>query len=239
MLMKIESLPSLRDQVADHLRASIIGGVLKPGARLVERELCEQMGVSRPSVREALRQLENEGLITNLPNRGPIVVVVSAKAAAEIYEVRSALEGLAARLFARNASAEAMAKIKQCGDMLTATPKDAPASQYLALKDRFYATLLEGADNDVLSHLSGMALRRSYQLRNLSVAKTGRAEQSRKEVKKLVDALLARDSDAAEKACVEHIQNTAKAVFRALAHELESEQLQVEEKPKAKQVGRL
>jgi len=221
VLMKIESLPSLRDRVADQLRASIVEGVLKPGARLVERELCEQMGVSRPSVREAMRQLENEGLITNVPNRGPIVVVVSAKAAAEIYEVRSALEGLAARLFARNASQKAMAEIKQCCDMLIETPKDAPASEYLALKDRFYAILLEGADNEVLSHLSGMALRRFYQLRNLSVAKTGRAEESRKEIKKLVDALLLRDGDAAERACVEHIQNTAKAVFRALAHDLE------------------
>lgn len=219
VLMKIESLPSLRDQVAKQLRASIVDGVLKPGARLVERELCEQMGVSRPSVREAMRQLENEGLITNVPNRGPIVVVVSAKAAAEIYEVRSALEGLAARLFARNASEEAMAEIKQCCDMLIATPKDAPASEYLALKDRFYAILLSGAGNEVLSHLSGMALRRFYQLRNLSVAKTGRAEESRKEVKKIVDALLARDGDAAEQACIEHIQNTAKAVFQALPHE--------------------
>ena len=214
VLLRIETQPTLRDQVAARLRSSIIEGALKPGTRLVERELCEQLGVSRPSVREALRQLENEGLITNAPNRGPMVVVVSEKAAAEIYEVRSALEGLAARLFARNASAEVMAEIKNCCDMLVATPKHAPASEYLALKDRFYAILLKGADNEVLSHLSGMALRRFYQLRNISVAKTGRAEESRKEVKKLVDALLARDGEAAEKACIEHVQNTAKAVLK-------------------------
>jgi DNA-binding GntR family transcriptional regulator len=222
VLLKIENQPTLRDQVASRLRDSIIEGALKPGTRLVERELCEQLGVSRPSVREAMRQLENEGLITNLPNRGPIVVVLSEKAAAEIYEVRSALEGLAARLFARNASDEAMSEIKQCCDLLVATPKDAPASEYLALKDQFYAILLKGAGNEVLSHLSGMALRRFYQLRNISVAKTGRAEESRKEVKKIVDALLARQGDAAEKACIEHVQNTAKAVFQALEHELES-----------------
>lgn len=223
VLLRIESQPTLRDQVASRLRTSIVEGALKPGTRLVERELCEQLGVSRPSVREAMRQLENEGLITNLPNRGgPIVVVLSERAAAEIYEVRSALEGLAARLFAVKASDEAMAEIKQCCDMLVATPKDAPASEYLALKDRFYAILLKGAGNEVLAHLSGMALRRFYQLRNISVAKTGRAEESRKEVKKIVDALLARDGDAAEKACIEHVENTAKAVFQALEHDLES-----------------
>ncbi len=214
--MKVETPPSLRDQVASQLRASIIGGSLKPGTRLVERELCEQMGVSRPSVREAMRQLENEGLITNLPNRGPIVAVVSQKVAADIYEVRSAIEGLAARLFARNASEEAMAEIKQCCQDLLDLPKKAPPLEYLALKDKFYSILLNGAGNEMLAHLGGMALRRFYQLRNLSVAKTNRGDASRKEIKKFVDALVLRDEDAAARACVEHIENTEKAVTRAL-----------------------
>ena len=216
VLMKVEMPPSLRDQIASQLRASIVDGTLKPGTRLVERELCEQMGVSRPSVREAMRQLENEGLITNLPNRGPIVVVVTQKAAANIYQVRSAIEGLAARLFARNASDAAMAAIKQCCQDLLDMPKKAPALEYLALKDRFYEILLDGAGNEMLAHFGGMALRRFYQLRNLSVAKTNRADESRKEIKKLVDALVARNEDAAAQACIEHIENTARAVTRAL-----------------------
>ena len=214
--LKVEIPPSLRDQVADRLRASIVDGTLKPGTRLVERELCEQMGVSRPSVREAMRQLENEGLITNLPNRGPIVTTVSQQAAANIYEVRSALESLAARLFARNASKEQMEAIRQCCDELQNVPKNAPALEYLAVKDRFYAILLEGTGNDFLIHLGGMTLRRFYQLRNISVAKTDRADQSRSEVKKLVKALLARDEEAAAKACADHVHNTAVAVARAL-----------------------
>lgn len=222
VLIKVETPPSLRDQVGNQLRLSIIEGVLKPGTRLVERELCQQMGVSRPSVREALRQLENEGLIVNLPNRGPIVAVVSPKAAADIYQVRSAIEGLAARLFARNASEEAIAEIKRCCQDLLSLPKRAPALEYLALKDRFYSILLAGSGNEMLAHLGGMALRRFYQLRNISVAKTGRADASRKEIKKLVDALVARDEEAAAKACIEHIENTAKAVIQALER-MESE----------------
>lgn len=216
MLEKVETPPSLRDQVANKLRTSIVDGTLKPGTRLVERELCEQLGVSRPSVREAMRQLENEGLITNLPNRGPIVAVVSKKVAADVYEVRSAIEGLAARLFARNASEEAIAEIKQCCQELLDMPKKASPLEYLALKDRFYSILLNGSGNEMLAHLGGMALRRFYQLRNLSVAKTNRAEESRKEIKKFVDALVARDEEAAFKACIEHIENTEKAVTRAL-----------------------
>jgi len=216
VLEKVETPPSLRDQVANKLRTSIVDGTLKPGTRLVERELCEQLGVSRPSVREAMRQLENEGLITNLPNRGPIVAVVSKKVAADVYEVRSAIEGLAARLFARNASEEAIAEIKQCCQELLDMPKKASPLEYLALKDRFYSILLNGSGNEMLAHLGGMALRRFYQLRNLSVAKTNRAEESRKEIKKFVDALVARDEEAAFKACIEHIENTEKAVTRAL-----------------------
>lgn len=216
VLLKIETPPSLRDQVAARLRTSIVDGTLKPGTRLVERELCEQMGVSRPSVREAMRQLENEGLITNLPNRGPIVAVFTQKTAADIYEVRSSLESLAARLFARNATDEDRQAIRQCCQELQNMSKKAHALEYLALKDRFYSILLKGSGNDLLAHLGGMTLRRFYQLRNISVAKTDRADASRKEIKKLVDALLARDEQAAARACVEHVENTAAAVFHAL-----------------------
>ena len=216
VLLKIETPPSLRDQVATRLRTLIVDGTLKPGTRLVERELCEQMGVSRPSVREAMRQLENEGLITNLPNRGPIVAVVTQKSSADIYQVRSALESLAARLFARHAGEEDRQAIRQCCQELQSMPKKAPALEYLALKDRFYSILLKGSGNDLLAHLGGMTLRRFYQLRNISVAKTDRADASRKEIKKLVEALLARDEEAAARACVEHVENTAAAVYQAL-----------------------
>jgi DNA-binding GntR family transcriptional regulator len=216
LLSKIESAPPLRDQVASQLRTSIINGTLGPGTRLVERELCAQMGVSRPSVREALRQLESEGLITNLPNRGPTVAIVTEKTAAEIYQVRSAIEGLAARLFARNASDDARAEIRQCCNELLRMPKSASALEYLALKDKFYSILLAGAGNEMLAHFAGVALRRFYQIRNLSVARTDRAEESRREIKDLVDALIARDEEAAARSCVAHIENTATAVLKAL-----------------------
>ena len=144
------------------------------------------------------------------------MVVVSRKVAADIYELRSALEGLAARLFARNASDEAMSAIKQCCDELLNMPKKTPGIEYLALKDRFYSILLNGTENEMLAHLGGMAVRRFYQLRNISVAKTDRRDESRKEIKKLVDALVSRDEEGASRACIEHVQNTANAVFRAL-----------------------
>ena len=102
--LRVISGPSLREQVAAKLRNAIAMGQFRPGERLVERELCEMTGVSRTSVREALRELEGDGLITTVPHRGPSVAVVTLDQARSIYEVRAVLEALAAKLFAENAT---------------------------------------------------------------------------------------------------------------------------------------
>ena len=94
----------LREQVLDVLRQAILDFRLKPGQRLIERELIEQIGVSRTTIREVLRELAAEGLVTTIPQKGAIVVVPTAEEAAEVYEVRAALEALAARRFVARAS---------------------------------------------------------------------------------------------------------------------------------------
>src|SRR6185369_7343119 len=103
--LRVERTPALiRSQVLENLRQAILDRRLAPGQRLIERELVELTGVSRTSVREALRELAAEGLVTAIPNRGTIVTSVSAEEARQLYEVRSALEALAGRLFVANAS---------------------------------------------------------------------------------------------------------------------------------------
>ena len=116
--MRVESLPNLREQVAERMRMAIATGRLPPGARLIERELCEMMGVSRTSLREALRELQADGLITNQHNKRLSVAVVTRGDAESIYEVRAVLEGLAARLFARNATTEQMAALRKSVERL-------------------------------------------------------------------------------------------------------------------------
>ncbi|MEI9803979.1 MAG: GntR family transcriptional regulator [Pseudolabrys sp.] len=94
----------LRTEIEIRLRSAITQGRFHAGERLIERELCEMLGVSRPSLREALRQLEAEELVTLVPNRGPVVSEIGIDEARDIYEIRATLEGLVARLFVRNAS---------------------------------------------------------------------------------------------------------------------------------------
>src|SRR4051794_39830596 len=103
--MAVARPPALiRDQVAAQIRNAITSQQLVPGQVLVERELCEATTASRATVREALRQLESEGLIVSTNGRGSAVATLSADAARQIYEVRSQLEGLAGRLFAERAT---------------------------------------------------------------------------------------------------------------------------------------
>ena len=97
---------TLRSRVEDKLRQAIVSGQLKAGEKLIERELCEMLGVSRPSVREALRRLEAEKLIVIVPHRGPEVAAITLQEARDLYALRRLLESFAAHEFTRLASDE-------------------------------------------------------------------------------------------------------------------------------------
>src|SRR5450631_2619119 len=97
------AVPSpLRQQVVEILRKAITECVFEPGGRLIERELCEMLGVSRTTLREGLRQLHAEGLLDLAPNKGPTIPILSLKEAASVYAVRAELEGFACALSAGN-----------------------------------------------------------------------------------------------------------------------------------------
>ena len=137
--LRIADVPTVRSMVAQKLREAIMSGTLKPGQRLIERELCEMTGVSRPSIREALRLLEADGLVTTVPHRGPVVSTISLEEARQLYAARAVLEGFAGRECARlrdpavvRRIGEALARLKAAfaaNDLLTA----------LEAKTEFYA----------------------------------------------------------------------------------------------------
>jgi DNA-binding GntR family transcriptional regulator len=214
--MRVESLPNLREQVVERLRLAIASGRFKPGARLVERELCEMMGVSRTSLREALRELQADGLISAQPNRGLSVSVISRKEAEGIYEVRAMLEGLAARLFARHASDGDMKALHRSIDRLEKVYSNFTPEAFIATKSEFYDILLRGAGNETAAAMLRRIHTRASQLRVVSLSSSERAQRSIAELRAFMKALEARDEDKAWKLCVSHVENAAKAALGVL-----------------------
>src|ERR671916_3124819 len=119
--MQVQRHAPIREQVAAILRQAIVEMRLPPGKVLIERELCELTSASRPSVREALRQLEAEGLVESVNGRGTIVSRITPSVARQVYQVRANLEGLAARLFAENADEGERAALRVAMDRLSAS----------------------------------------------------------------------------------------------------------------------
>ena len=214
--LRVRSSPTLRQLVVDRLRDAIETGQIAPGTRLIERDLCERLGVSRTSVREALRELEAAELITTQANRGPIVSIVTAEMARSIYEVRTVLEGLAARMFARHATSAQVTALEDSVERLACVYGDYTAAGFLKAKAEFYRILLEGAGNPVAADMLRAIHTRVSQLRATSLSDPARAQESLAEIRAFVAALVARDEDAAWDLCVRHVQNAADAALRML-----------------------
>jgi DNA-binding GntR family transcriptional regulator len=151
--LRIEDVPTVRAIVARKLREAIMSGNLKPGQRLVERELCEMMGVSRPSIREALRLLEADGLVNTVPHRGPMVSTISLEEARQLYAARAVLEGFAGRECARLHDPAVVRKIGEALTRLKAALAESDMIAVLEAKTDFYAALIGGCQNAFIERM--------------------------------------------------------------------------------------
>jgi len=207
---------TLRQQVLEALRNAILDFQLKPGDRLVERELCAMTGVSRTSVREALRHLESEGLVENGSGRGPTVATLTVEDARQIYEVRSALEGLAGALFAARATdaqrQALVAQMKKLEDAFASGDRRRIRQQ----TSRYYDVLLEGSGNKFVGDMiRGLQARVTF-LRSTSMSHPDRAPASLAEMQRITKAIQKRDPKAAEAACRAHIEAARDAALAML-----------------------
>lgn len=203
----------VRLQVVQALRKAILQGRFVPGDRLVEKDLCELTGVSRTSIREAFRQLESEGIIENIPNRGPVVATLNRAQAKEVYEVRQALEALAAKLFALNATETQVEELGKAIETLASAYRSGGVNEILVAKDAFYGVLYAGCGNAVASQMLTILNARINLLRRVSLSAPGRLEKSLREMRRLMTAIRKRDGDAAWAAASEHVQNAAAAAL--------------------------
>lgn len=201
---------SLREKTVKALREAILSDHLKPGQRLVERDLCEQTGVSRSSIREALRYLESEGLVESRGPKGMFVTVLTEQQAMEIYEVRAALEAEAALQFSARASDEDIAELREAyGRVERASLKDQAA--YGREIELFFETLFAGAGNATAHALMRSLRARINFMRNTTIrlAPKTRVEGSMAQMKLIIEALERRDGQAAAIACRGYVARSA------------------------------
>lgn len=212
----------IREQVASIIRDAIVEMRLEPGQVLVERELCEMTQASRPSVREALRQLEAEGLVESHNGKGTVVAEATPELAEHVYQVRAELEGLAAETFARNAPDAVVAEFSAAVAELAVVAADADSpsivGDMLAAKNRAYEILFRGAGNPILTQMVGILHRRVTQLRALTLAQPGRPAQTVREIQQIADAIERRDAAAARGFATTHVHEAARTVLGALGH---------------------
>ncbi|HSZ98389.1 MAG TPA: GntR family transcriptional regulator [Bradyrhizobium sp.] len=221
--LRIEDVPTVRAIVARKLREAIMSGNLKPGQRLVERELCEMMGVSRPSIREALRLLEADGLVNTVPHRGPMVSTISLEEARQLYAARAVLEGFAGRECARLHDPAVVRKIGEALTRLKAALAESDMIAVLEAKTDFYAALIGGCQNAFIERMLKPLHDRITLLRITSMSHPKRINKSLREVTAIWRAIQSGDEDLAERCCVDHIKAAAVAALDMIERSMAKE----------------
>ncbi len=210
---------SVQLQTTNKLRDAILAGHFKPGDRLIEADLCEMMHVSRTSVREALRHLAAEKLITTVPNKGPSVTEISWPEAEHIYSVRAMLEGEAAALMATRATRDDIRRMKQALDAFEdADARNDPIGR-LETTDSFYEVILGGCGNPILRELvDGLHARINF-LRGRSMSRRGRGKNSSKEMRRILSAIERKDAAKARSEAIAHVRSACDAAREAFTAE--------------------
>ena len=213
----------LRQQVLEALRRAIVSGRLAPKQRLTERALIEMLGVSRTVIREALRQLEAEGLIEIIPNKGPVVRELSPAEAKDLYRIRAVLEGLAARLFAENASESMVDRLDAALESVVLAYEGDDGEEALDAKTRYFDLLYQGGASEALALMLGTVQARVWRWRAIGLTHprraTRRLRESVKNLRLMNAAIRAKDGAAAEHIAREEVSKAADEVMRLIASE--------------------
>ncbi len=207
----------VREQAFDRVREAIITGQFPPGTRLIERELCEALGVSRTSIREVLRRLEAEKLVLVEPRKGPTVARVTKAQAEEIYQIRAYLEGLLIRRFVERASGPDIVKLDELARRFFAVASDGDVPRSVGVMVEFYDFISSVVEADVLRDILGQLTARVSYLRATSMSEPGRMANSIEEIAEIVEAIKRRDAQAAENAAVSHVKSAARTALARLS----------------------
>jgi DNA-binding GntR family transcriptional regulator len=212
---------SVQERVAAELRQMIIDGVLEPGASISEVALAESFGVSRTPVREALKQLQIEGLVTVRPRVGTFVSAPSRREVTELFQVKELLEGAAARLLAQRGRVPELDALIANGQKSDQALAAGDVELYTQLVHEFHELLIKGSDNLKLeSHYRTLMHQLAYtRLVKTSLTQQDRPRQSDSEHGRVLDAIHAKDGDRAEQLMRQHVRASHRALMDGLDEE--------------------
>lgn len=198
---------SLRGRVFCKIREDILSGKYREHEELREVAIGEELGVSRTPVREAFRQLELEGLIQIVPNKGAYVTGITAKDVEDIYMIRSLLEGLCAKWATDHITEEQLEELEENVYLADFHAKKGHLDQMAELDNRFHQILYESCNSKQLARLLEDFHEYVLRVRRKTLANGGRGKVSNDEHRQIMEAIKAKDKDRAEALANRHIIN--------------------------------
>ncbi|MCL6478001.1 MAG: GntR family transcriptional regulator [Peptococcaceae bacterium] len=214
--IRLDNYKPLRELVFESLREAIIHGRLKPGERLMEIQLAEEMGVSRTPVREAIRKLELEGFVVMIPRKGAYVSGISVKDIVDVFEVRAALEALAAGLAAERITAEELENLERSLVQISEVSDRQDLNAMVETDTNFHELLYKASRNQRLFQIVTHLKEQIQRFRTTSLSQPGRSKDALNEHRRIVEAISERNVEMAQALAREHIENAEQSLLNAL-----------------------
>lgn len=202
---------SLRGKVYDRIREDILNGIYKEHEELKEATLGEKMGVSRTPVREALRQLELEGLVEIIPNKGARVTGITQKDVDDIYQIRYLLEGLSARWATEHVTEEQIDKMEETLYLTEFHAQKGNYTQVYELDSQFHELMYAACGSKILNNILSDFHMYVTRIRKTALATGNRSKNSTEEHRAILNAIKERNADKAEECAHVHVKSTIKS----------------------------
>lgn len=206
----------LRDVVFNTLRQAILTGELKPGERLMEIHLANKLGVSRTPIREAIRKLELEGLVTMIPRRGAEVAQITEKSMNDVLEIRRAMDALCVELACDRISEEELEKLKNACDYFEKAVRSKDAKKIAQADVELHDIIVQATGNQRLIQLVNNLSEQMYRYRYEYIKDASQHERLIEEHRIIYESIVKKDKETASQAARMHIDNQEKAIIRQI-----------------------
>lgn len=199
---------SLTSIIFDRIREDILNDQYTTGSKIIEAKLADELGVSRTPVREALKQLELDGLVENIPNRGVVVKGISKQDISDIYTIRLAIEGIAATWCVERISDAEIQELKEIFDLMEFYTFKKDVEKISELNTRFHEVIYHSTKSRYLEHVL-----KDFQIfikstRNKSLKSEGRLDEALEEHRQIIEAIMAKDVEAAKRTIAHHVDKS-------------------------------